>query len=84
MSEQLTGKLNPIQLELLKLFSTNISDSDLSILKKILLDFRMKRAVDAANEAWEEKNWTEKDVQRILDTHMRTPYKSQEEHLKNK
>lgn len=28
MSENLAGKLNPIQIELLKLFSTNVSEQD--------------------------------------------------------
>ena len=65
------------QLELLKAFSHNLSDSELAELKKVLAQFFAQRAINEANQVWDEKGWTEADVERILQTKMRTSNPSQ-------
>jgi hypothetical protein len=60
------------QLELLKAFSHDLSDSELAELKKMLAQFFAQRAITEANRVWDEKGWTEADVERILQTKMRT------------
>ncbi len=61
------------QLELLKAFSHNLSESELSELRKVLTQFFAQRAIKEANRIWDEKGWTEADVECILQTKMRTP-----------
>ncbi|MEM6316761.1 MAG: hypothetical protein AAF960_03780 [Bacteroidota bacterium] len=78
----LTGKLSNVQLELIKLFATDVSNEELVELKKILLEFKFNRVTAMADELWEQKGWTEKDMDNLLKIHMRTAYKSQENYLR--
>ncbi len=61
------------QLELLKAFSHDLSDSELAELKKMLAQFFAQRAIKEADKVWDEKGWTEADVERMLQKKMRTP-----------
>ena len=45
-----------VQVELLKIFSTNITEPELKELKDIIAQFYAKKSIELANEAWEEKN----------------------------
>jgi hypothetical protein len=47
-----------IQLELLKLYATNISETDLLEIKRFLARFFMKKAVLEADKIWEDRNYT--------------------------
>ena len=60
-----------IQLELLKLYSKDISESDLIQIKLLLAHYFAEKAMDEADQIWEEKNYT---AEKILETHRRTPY----------
>ncbi|MEZ4952801.1 MAG: hypothetical protein R2825_04405 [Saprospiraceae bacterium] len=84
MQNTLATPFSNAQLELLKLFSSDLTDNDLEELKRILLAFKFKRVTQLADKIWEEKGWTNEDVERMLHTHMRTPYDSQDKTLKNK
>ena len=81
MPSPLQTPFNNAQLELLKLFSTDLSDQDLRELKQLLLKFKFERVTELADKAWDEKGWTNKEVEKLLHTNLRTPYKSQEKHL---
>jgi len=83
MNNVLEGRLSNVQMELMQLFSTDVSEKELKDLKKMLLEFKFKRVTSLVNQVWDEKGWTEKDMERILHTHERTPYESQNKHLKN-
>jgi hypothetical protein len=50
----------------LKAFSHDLSDSELAELKKVLAQFFAQRAINEANRVWDEKGWTEADVERML------------------
>ncbi len=63
--------LSNVQLELLKAFSHNLSETDLQALKSLLAQFFATRAIQAANKVWDEKGWTDEDVDRMLATKMR-------------
>jgi hypothetical protein len=84
MPSQLHTPLNNAQLELLKLFSTELSDQDLRELKQVLLEFKFKKVTTLADKAWSEQGWTDETVDKLLHSHLRTSYKSQEKHLSNK
>ena len=66
-----------VQLELLKVYSRDISDVDLMELKRELAHFFAKKAVAAADAAWEKNNWNEEDEEKILNTKLRTAYNKQ-------
>ena len=60
-----------MQLELLKLYSRNVSESDLVQIKLLLAHYFAEKAMDEADRIWEEKDYT---AEKILETHRRTPY----------
>ena len=58
--------LNNAQMELMKLFSTNLSDSDLKDLKELLSRFFADKAITAADGMWDEKGLTNGDMDQWL------------------
>ena len=60
-----------MQLELLRLYSRNISDEELIEIKQLLADFFAERAIAGANAWWDANNFTDADVERMLTTKMR-------------
>ena len=74
--EMLKTPLNEPQLELLKLFASNISETDWLEIKRLIVRFFAKKAMASADETWDKNAWTAEDEQRMLETHMRIPYKS--------
>ena len=73
--ESMNFPLSNIQLELLKLFSRDIEDNDLKEIKRLIVIFLSTKLSNQADKVWDEKNWTNKDMDKLLNTHMRTPYK---------
>ena len=71
----LTTPLSNMQLELLKLFSRDIEDADLLALKRLIVKYLAKKASQLADNVWDEKKWTNKDMEKLLNQHERTPYK---------
>ena len=63
--------LSNIQLEILKAFSHNLSEQELIEFKNLIAQYFAKRAIKKADEVWEEKKWTEKDVNQLLETKLR-------------
>lgn len=66
--------LNQHQLEILKLFTRELEDKDLIEIKRLITRYLAGRITEMANEIWDEKNWTDEDMERLLKTHKRTPY----------
>lgn len=62
-----------LQLELLKLYSSDVSESDLKQIKLFLARYFAEKAMDEADRIWQEKNYT---AEKILKTHRRTSYNS--------
>ena len=56
--EELPNPLTNVQLELLKLYATDLSDEDIKELKGTLADFYAKKSIRLANHVWEEKGLT--------------------------
>lgn len=70
-SKILEKNFSNIQLELLKLFEDDVPESELLILKDILLRFKAERLMDEADRIVEEKGWSETDFREMLHTKMR-------------
>ncbi len=73
--EMLKTPLNEPQLELLKMFSSNISETEWIEIKRLIVRYFAKKAIVSANKVWDKNKWTAEDEQRMLETHLRTPYK---------
>jgi hypothetical protein len=64
--------LSNVQMELLKMYATDVPDEQLAELKAVIADFFAAKAVQAANKVWQEKNysaatmdeWLNKDVRK--------------------
>ncbi len=63
----LNDNFSNVQLELLKLYSTDISDSELEEVKQKLADFFAKKATDEADKLWDEKNMDNNLMTKWLD-----------------
>lgn len=75
--EAIQTPFNAAQQELLQLFAAGLSDEELRELKQILLDFKFRRVTTLADKVWDEKGWDDETVEKILQTHLRTPYKKE-------
>jgi len=62
-------QLSNIQLELLKLYSTELTESDLRSIKPILGEYFAGKASDAMDTVWSEKNLTPEDMIRLAHEH---------------
>jgi len=58
--------LSNVQMELLKIYSTNISDSDLKELKDLLAQFYAKKSIKYANNAWKYKKLDNETMEKWL------------------
>lgn len=58
--------LSNVQAELLKVFSANIPDSDLTELKHLMARFLLDRARDKADAAWDENGYTDEKLQQVF------------------
>lgn len=69
-------KLSNLQLELLKMFKFNISESQLNEIRDLLVVYFSKNADDEISKLWEEKDWSDQTISKWLEEHNRTPYKN--------
>jgi len=58
--------LSNVQIELMKLFSTNLSDEELVELKAVLANFYAEKATSEADRIWDERGLTNKDMETWL------------------
>ncbi|HYV94691.1 MAG TPA: hypothetical protein VE978_23150 [Chitinophagales bacterium] len=59
-------KLSNLQLELLKLFSRNISEEELLDIRRMLARYFMERAVDSADKIWDERGYSQELMEKWL------------------
>ncbi|MGF7217456.1 hypothetical protein GGR92_003630 [Spirosoma lacussanchae] len=72
-----TTKLNPVQLHLLQLFSHDLSQNELTDIKRLLADYFVQKADEEMASLQQQKPTTQADLDALLNTHLRTPYKTQ-------
>ena len=68
-------KLTNLQLELVKLFSYKIAESQVLEIKQLLSNYFADKATEEMDRLWEENNWTEETMKDWSNEHLRTPYK---------
>ncbi len=60
--------LTNVQAELLKLFSTEIPESHLLELKKMIAKFLLDKARDKADIIWDEKGYSDEKLRQLTDS----------------
>ncbi len=58
--------LTNLQMEILELYSTNLTEEDLIVLKTMLAKFYARRAIREADRIWDEKHLTNEDMEQWL------------------
>lgn len=71
------------QLELLSLFNTTLTQSDMQELRRLLLDFKFRKLQNMIEEVSDEKNYTKEKLKKMGSEHNRTSYKSYRKHLES-
>lgn len=62
MTATKTKPMSNLQAELLKLFSNDLSETELFDIKLMLGNYFAKKATDAMDKEWEQQNLTEQDM----------------------
>ena len=68
--------MSNLQLELLKLYSTNIPEEQLLEIKRLLAAYFKGKIDEEMNQLWEKNNWSEDTISEWKNAHLRTPYQS--------
>jgi hypothetical protein len=67
-------KLSNIQLELLKVFSVDLSEEQLKEIKDLLVKYFADKVTSEMDNFFEEKNWGVDQIEKWANEHMRTKY----------
>jgi hypothetical protein len=64
--ETLKTPFTNLQLELLKVFSHDLSENELKEIKAMLLEYFSKKTISEADKVWDEKKWDEEKISSIF------------------
>ncbi|MDX2249689.1 MAG: hypothetical protein SF052_23095 [Bacteroidia bacterium] len=67
--------LNKTQLEILQMFKSDLPEEEWVEIKRIFTKYLAEKAKNLANQVWDKKGWTNEDMKRLSQEHLRTPYK---------
>lgn len=76
MVNQLKFPLNEVQIELLKVFDKKLDEKEMQELKDFLLDLKFRKFQKTVDSAFETKNYSVSDLEKMNSEHLRTTYKS--------
>ena len=65
-------KLSNLQIELLKVFTYDLSNEQLLEIKTLLANYFAEKATDRMDELWEKNGWTADTMREWGNEHMRT------------
>ncbi len=66
------GGLSNLQRELLKVFSVELSESQLLDIRTLLTKYFAEMATKEMDKLWEERGWTDETMKQWANEHMRT------------
>jgi hypothetical protein len=69
--------LSNLQIELLKVFSMDLTEKELLEIRNLLSEYFSKKAMDLADKVWEEKGWTMEEAERMAYSKMRSSKKAE-------
>lgn len=64
-------KFTPLQLELLRMFSRNPTEQELTDIKNLIACYYADKASDEMDRLWEERGYTDETMQEWAKEHMR-------------
>lgn len=67
-------KLTNLQLELLKIFSYQLNQQQLSDIKNLLANYFAQQATQEIDNLWKENNWDNDTMRTLANEHLRIPY----------
>lgn len=67
-------KLTNLQLELLKVFSFELSEEQVLEIRSLLASYFAEKATEEVDRLWEEHQWTDETMEQWANEHFRTPY----------
>ena len=71
-----TAPLSNLQRQMLKLFAQEVPEEDLIAIQQLIAKYFAEKAMDLADQSWDEKGWSEEDASRLLNTKLRTSYRT--------
>jgi hypothetical protein len=66
MQTDARNKLSNVQQELLKLYSTDLNEKDINELKLQLAQYYAHKTISQADQVWNDKGYTAKDMEKWL------------------
>ncbi|MBX3043886.1 MAG: hypothetical protein KIT33_15040 [Candidatus Kapabacteria bacterium] len=66
-----SSKLTNLQLDLLKIFSIGISDSQIIEIRDLLSNYFAENATKEMDALWEKNNWSQETMDEWANTHLR-------------
>lgn len=70
-------QLTNLQLELLKTFSYDLSESQLLEIKDLLSKYFAQKTPDEMKKFWDENNWLDETIEKIANEYLRTEYRNE-------
>ena len=67
-------KLTNLQLELLKIFSYQLNQQQLTDIKNLLANYFAEQTMQEMDRLWEENNWNNNTMTEWANENLRTPY----------
>ena len=67
-------QLTNLQLELLKTFRYELTETQLAEIREILADYFARKATSEMDKFWDENNWNDEVVEKLSQEHLRTKY----------
>ncbi len=68
-------QMTNLQLELLKTFSYDLSEKQISEIKDLLADYFARKVTTEMDEFWDENDWSDEKIGQLAGEHLRTEYK---------
>ena len=68
-------QMTNLQLELLKTFSYDLSESQISEIKEMLTRYFAGKVTSEMDKFWEAENWSDETIEKLSEEHLRTEYK---------
>jgi hypothetical protein len=62
------------QLDLLRMFSHKVDDSNWLEIKRMISDYFAKKMIHETNRVWDEQDWSSDKIDSLLKENLRTPY----------
>ena len=60
------------QREILKLFTRDLDEADLLTIKRLIVLYLAEKATRLADDVWKERGWTNEDMRRLVQAHLRS------------